>query len=281
MSTPKQRAGESERVQALVLAGRRGGEDPVARAAGVSHKALAPLLGEPLLAHVLRALRAVAAVERVTLSVDDPRAFRAHPALAADLASGALALHASGSSPADSVRDFIERASGQPVLVTTADHPLLRAQTIDQFLVEALAGGSDLTLALVPDAALLARVPHSKRTWLRLGRERFTGANLFLARPPGAARVAAFWRKAEKVRKEPWRLAALFGALTLARFVAGRLPLDDALAAVSKATGARIGAVRLTDGEAGIDVDTPDDLALAEKLLRQRAPRAERASNTR
>jgi GTP:adenosylcobinamide-phosphate guanylyltransferase len=257
-------------VRALVLAGRRGGVDEVASAAGVSHKALAPLLGRPMLAHVLAALRGVAAVEHVTVSVEAPAAFRAHPVVGVEFASGGVALHASGSSPADSVRDFVEHAAKGPLLVTTADHPLLTAQTIERFLAEALSSDNDLTVALVPAAAVLARVPHTKRTWLRLGRERFTGANLFLARAPGAVAVAAFWRKAESVRKEPWKLAALFGPITLARFVAGRLSLEDALAAISRATGARIGAVRLADGEAGIDVDTPDDFKLVEKLLRER-----------
>jgi molybdopterin-guanine dinucleotide biosynthesis protein A len=253
-------------VEALVLAGRRGGEDAVARAAGVSHKALAPLRGRPLLAHVLAALRAVPAIARVTISIDDPEALRTHP----ELAAGEFALHASGTSPADSVRDFIERSGSALVLVTTADHPLLTASTIEQFLAGALASGSDLALALVPDHAVLFVAPHNKRTWLRLGRERFTGANLFLARSPGAAKVAAFWRRAEGFRKEPWRLAAVFGALTLARFAAGRLGLEDAMEAVSKATGARVRAVRLTDGHAGIDVDTPADFALVEKLLGER-----------
>lgn len=243
----------------------------MARGAGVSHKALAPLLGKPLLAHVLGALRAVVAVEQVTVSVDDPAAFRADRIVGAEIASGAIALHASGKSPADSVRDFVEGAPGGPVLVTTADHPLLSAQTIERFLADALAARNDLSVALVPDTALLARVPGTKRTWLRLGGERFTGANLFLASSPDAARVAAFWRKAESLRKEPWRLAALFGPLTLARFVAGRLSLEDVFAAVSKATGARVGAVRLADGEAGIDVDTAEDFALVERLLRMRA----------
>lgn len=260
----------AERVEALVLAGRRGGEDAVARAAGVSHKALAPLRGRPLLAHVLAALRAVPAIARVTISIDDPEALRSHPEFGAALAAGEFALHASGTSPADSVRDFIEQSGGASVLVTTADHPLLTASTIEQFLAGALASGSDLTLALVPDHAVLGVAPNNKRTWLRLGRERFTGANLFLARSPGAAKVAAFWRRAEGFRKEPWRLAAVFGAFTLARFLAGRLSLEDAMAAVSKATGARVGAVRLTDGHAGIDVDTPADFALVEKLLGER-----------
>jgi hypothetical protein len=69
------------------------------------------------------------------------------------------------------------------------------------------------------------------------------------------------------VRKEPWRLAALFGALTLARFMAGRLPLEAAIAAISRATGARIAAVRLSDGRAGIDVDKVEDFALVERLM--------------
>jgi len=267
---PNARKG-ADAIEALVLAGRRAAQDPVARAAGVSHKALAPLHGRPLLAHVLAALRAVPAVRAITISVDDPAPFRRHPDFGPAIAAGQLALHASGSSPADSVRDFVEKSGASLVLVTTADHPLLTAETVRAFLDEALASGSDLVVALVPAKAVLALAPHNKRTWLALGRERLTGANLFLARSPGAARVAAFWRKAERFRKEPWRLAAVFGALTLARFMAGRLSLEAALAAISKASGAQIRAVRLTDGRAGIDVDKPEDFALVEKLMRERS----------
>lgn len=256
------------RVEVLVLAGRRrGGDDAVAKQHGVTHKALAPLHGRPLLAHVLAALRAVPEIARITVSVDDARALEMHPEFGPQLARGELALHRSGSSPADSVRDFVETTGAAVTLVTTADHPLLCGETVRTFLREALASEADLAVALVPDHAVLAAAPGSQRTWLKLGRERFTGANLFLARTPGAAKVAAFWRKAEGFRKEPWRLAALFGAVTLARFAAGRLPLEAAIAAISKATGAQIAAIRLRDGRAGIDVDKPEDFALAEKLL--------------
>jgi CTP:molybdopterin cytidylyltransferase MocA len=258
-------------VDALVLAGRRGGEDPVARAAGVSHKALAPLHGRALIEWVLEALRGVPEVASITISTDDPEPLRSHPALGPALAAGALALHRSGTSPADSVRDFVERSGSAAVLVTTADHPLLSAETVRGFVAAALASGADLCVALVPERAVLAVAPQGKRTWLKLGRARLTGANLFLARSPGAAKVAAFWRKAEGFRKEPWRLASVFGAVTLARFMAGRLSLDAAMAAVSKATGAHIHAVLLEDGRAGIDVDKLDDLALVEQLARKPA----------
>ena len=49
--------------KALVLAGSRGGAEPVADYAGVSHKALIVLDGETLLARVVGALRAAGAAE--------------------------------------------------------------------------------------------------------------------------------------------------------------------------------------------------------------------------
>ena len=53
--------------RALVLAGARPEADPVAAYAGVSHKALIPLGGEPLLARVVAALTA-AGVSRVAVA---------------------------------------------------------------------------------------------------------------------------------------------------------------------------------------------------------------------
>src|SRR5579862_7390391 len=52
---------------ALVLAGTRPGGDQLARAAGVSHKALAHVAGISMLARVLDTLRATAAVRRVVV----------------------------------------------------------------------------------------------------------------------------------------------------------------------------------------------------------------------
>ena len=56
----------------LVLAGRRGPTDPVAQAAGCSHKALVPIAGVPMLVRVLRELRAVPHVKQIAVSIDDP-----------------------------------------------------------------------------------------------------------------------------------------------------------------------------------------------------------------
>ena len=51
-----------------------------------------------------------------------------------------------------------------PVLVTTADHPLLTAEMLEEFLDKA---GGDLAVAMVERKTMLAQFPDAKRTWLR------------------------------------------------------------------------------------------------------------------
>ena len=48
----------------LVLAGRRGPSEPLAQAAGCSHKALMPIRGIPMLSRVLRSLGPLRGVRR-------------------------------------------------------------------------------------------------------------------------------------------------------------------------------------------------------------------------
>jgi GTP:adenosylcobinamide-phosphate guanylyltransferase len=58
-------------LNALVLAGSRGGADPVADYAGAPHKALIRLQGETLLARVVGALRAAGA-DRIAVVSSHP-----------------------------------------------------------------------------------------------------------------------------------------------------------------------------------------------------------------
>jgi len=254
---------------ALLLAGRRGPADAVAAAAGVSHRALVPVAGIPMLVRVARTLLATPGLGPVRVSLDDPGILAREPALAAEVAAGRLTLHASRESPAASVADALADAPG-PLLVTTADHPLLTRAMLEHFLTRARASGADVAVGVVAASVVRAAHPASPRTFVPLRGEGWSGANLFWLRPPAAQRVAAFWRRAEQDRKRPWRLVRHFGMSTLAAFLLRRLDLDAALARVSRAVGARVVAVPLPFAEAAIDVDRPADLALAERLLAQR-----------
>lgn len=255
----------------LVLAGRRGPADPLAELSGVAHRALLPVDGVPMLVRALRALRAARSVGRIWISSDDPEPLRAEPEIRAGLDAGELALHASLSSPSRSVHDALgRRAAGEKLLVTTADHALLTAEMVDHFASAGDATGADLAVAVVAAGLLRAHFPETTRTYVRLRDDAYTGANLFAFRSAEAARAAAFWVRAERFRKQPWRLVAAFGPVALLLFALRRLDLEQAFARVSRAMGVRVAPVRMPFAEAAIDVDRASDLELASRILAQR-----------
>ncbi len=255
-------------IAGLVLAGRRGAEDPLARVTGASHRALVPVHGIPMLLRVVHALREARSVGSIAVSIDDPTALDAVPELREQVRAQALELHQSASSPSASVSDVLSRLpESEALLATTADHPLLTAEIVDHFAAEAMAREVDVAVGMVTASVLLGRFPEAARTFLRLRGERFTGANLFLFRGPQARRVTDFWSRAERFRKRPWRLVSAFGPLNLALFLLGRLDLEEAFARVSRVIGARVGAVPLPFPEAAIDVDKPADLELVSRIL--------------
>lgn len=258
---------------ALVLAGRRGPRDPLALASGVSHKALIPIAGSPMLLRVLQTLEAARSVAGCRVCIDDPAALAAVPALAPLLAERRITFEPSAETPSASVLGCLDRlAPGPPLLVTTADHPLLTAPMVDYFCREALAHSADLVVGVVTRDTVRRGFPETRRTFIPLRGEGVTGANLFVLRTPHARRAVEFWRRAERLRKSPWRLVSLFGLGSLARFALRRLDLDAALERASQVMGARVEAVRLPFAECAIDVDRPDDLALASRVLAPGAP---------
>jgi 2-phospho-L-lactate guanylyltransferase (CobY/MobA/RfbA family) len=220
-----------------------------------------------MLLRVLRALRATHGVGHITVSIEDPTAIASLPELDALVRAGTLAIHRSLPSPSRSVQDVLAGLPpDRPLLVTTADHALLRPEIVLRFLADAQASGADLAIGLVAATLLRARFPESKRTYLRFRDDGYSGANLFLFRTPQARRAAEFWVRAERFRKRPWRLVSAFGPVALLLFLLRRLDVDQALERASRAIGARVAAIRLPFAEAAVDVDKPADLELARAL---------------
>ncbi len=252
-------------VTALVLAGqRKGGPDPMAAAAGVSHKALLPVAGVPMLLRVVSALRASPAVGRVAVSIEAPE--RTLSGLGG--LEDAL-LRAAAPSPARSAAAALDEF-GAPLLVATADHALLTPEMVGHF-VSAVPAGAAAAAALARSETVLAAYPDARRTWLRFRDGAFSGCNLFLlAEAEGAAKAVGFWRRVEAERKRPLAMARLLGPLALLRFALGRMTLRDALDALERRCGARLSAVEMPFADAAVDVDKPADLALAEAALRAR-----------
>lgn len=254
-------------IPALVLAGdRRGEADPVAVRTGVAHKCLAPVAGTPMLCRVVETLVAVAAVGRIHVAFPDPHLLARVPGLAPLLDSGRLRAVPVAASVSQSVAGLFAE-TGPPLLVTTADHPLLTVAMVERFLDLATREPADLVAGLVAEETIRRRLPDTRRTFLRFRDRAFSGANLFLLAGPGAAAILAFWQRVERERKRPWRIARALGPGLLLAYLLRRLTLDAALERASRRIGGRVRAVVLPFAEAAVDVDKPADLELVERLL--------------
>jgi GTP:adenosylcobinamide-phosphate guanylyltransferase len=235
------------RFSALVLAGRRGGIEPVAASEGVSHKALALAGGRPLIVGVVEALRDTAAIADVLIATDERDVARA--------VDGATIVPTAASPAATVAQVLRERPS---LLVTTADHGLLSAALLEAFCA-GVPHPCDVAVGVVPRRAFAGR--SSRRTFYRLADDAYCGANLYAFTGARGGAAARFWAGLEAERKRPLRLAARIGPAALLRYAARRLDLAAAFALLSQRAGAVIAPVVLEDADAAIDVDTPDDLA--------------------
>lgn len=254
-----------KKLTAVVLAGSRAGGDPLADYAGVSHKALIEVGGRAMTERVVGALAEVDEIARIVIVIERPEILDALPALRDAARGKELLTLPAAAGPSASVAVALER-EGTPLLVTTADHALLRAEWVREFL-SACPPAADAIVALARRAAVMKAVPDTQRTWLRFSNGDFSGCNLFLLRSPAASGVVKLWQLIEAERKRPMRMIRRLGFGYALAYLAHRLSLDAALARLGALSGSRIGYAELRDGRAAIDVDKPADLDLVRRLI--------------
>lgn len=257
-------------VTAILLAGRRPGTDPLAEHFGVEDKALIELAGEAMLSRVARALLSHDRVERVIVLAQDSASLTRHPDTGWLVDNFRVALEDCGDGIANSIAAALAlHPNGYPFLVTTADNALLDAETLSAFLDG--ASGADLAVGLVEREILLADFPDSKRTWLPFRRGAYSGANLFWLGSPKAMPLLTVWRRIEQDRKKRLRVVGAFGPVLLFAAMLRLLTVRQAFARIGRRYRLLARPVVLPFAKACIDVDKPDDHALATLILEQRA----------
>ena len=249
----------------VVLAGSRPGRDAFAEQYGAPTKALIPISGEPMVLRPVRALLQSRRIGSILVLAQTPEQIAAVLPDDHD-----IAVRRSSGTIASTMLDLCEDPSTQwPLLVTTADHALLDAATVDEFCDR--AEGQDVAVGIVERRSLLKRLPQTKRTWLTFRGGAYTGANLFALRSPDVAPVIQMWRSVEQDRKKARRIVALLGPAVLIGVALKLLSLDQVLNRLGRKFDLRIGAIPLSNPLAGVDVDKPNDHALAEAIIEGRA----------
>ncbi|WP_020400204.1 HAD-IB family hydrolase [Kordiimonas gwangyangensis] len=250
---------------AIVLAGERPERDMLGAQGGIHGKAMAPIAGKPMIAHVVATLARSGLVGEILISSNS------------DLTGEAELTHAAAGIPLRHVPTRTTICSsvkaaydcvpkGRGALVTTADNPLLSVEALSDFIMAA-AGHDGLSLGLVPDHVIRAKYPTSKRTYYRFRDAAVSGANLFYFRGDAATNVLGFWERAESHRKKPWKILSAFGWGTVMGMALRRLSLKDGFARAGKVVGCPVNAHLLKEAEAAMDVDSPRDFVAAERIL--------------
>jgi len=240
------------------MAAARGPDDPMAHAFKAEHKCLIKINAIPMLVRVIQTLKVVTEISSIGVSIDTGDVLEKTPGLEH------LELFQSADSAPKSV------AEPFPLLVTTADHPLLTPQMVEYFLHHAHATGADIVVGLAGRTDVENVDRTVKRTYFKFRDGDFSGCNLFYLKSENAMNAVRFWHKVDKQRKRPLALARMFSAVVLIKYLLGRLTLKDGLENMSKLLKVRADAVILPWGEAAIDVDKPEDYRLVTRLLKKR-----------
>lgn len=247
-------------LTAVVLAG--GPPDDVARTQpGAPNKAFVHIAGKALVTRTIEALRASRSVGPIVVVA--PAAAHADPAIAlADVR------RPDGIKIRESLRNGL---AGLPpdelVLVSASDLPILDAACIDDFVAQALTLDPDVGYGCVERRVHMARFPNVPHTWAHLREGTYCGGGFIAIKPRVLPQLERFIESLGAARKNPLRLAGLFGWDVLARFAFRRLSIAAAERRASQILGAKVRAVISPYPQTGVNVDRVSDLALAEDLI--------------
>ncbi len=244
-----------------MLAGQRPGVDPLARVFGETCKARVPIVGLPMVARVTRALLGSDNVDRVVILTQRPEQLPE-----AALRNPKVEIRKSGDGISLSIlQSTTEHPDEWPLLITTADHPLLTTAMVDTFIER--TRDAELAVAVVERNSFVAAGRESRRTWLKFRDGAFSGANLFALRNAKSHAALRLWAGAEQDRKRVIKLLSHFGPMLVVRALTRTIGLDEALRGVGARLGLDARLVILDEPEAAIDVDKISDYRLAETIL--------------
>jgi len=258
-------------VIAIVLAGqRRGAVNPLAARAGVSHKCLAPIAGQPLIAHVLAALTAVPDLAEIRISVEPRADAELRPVIAPFADSGVpIRLVPSEARLADSLVAAAGDDAG-PFLVTTADNVLLTPAAVAQ--VRAALDGADAVAAMARKRSVLAAHPEGQRNFYRFRDDEYANCNLYaLGNRKAIEAGAAVFRGGGQFMKSVWRMIAAFGLHNIVLLRLGVFSRESAMRRLSRRLGLVVRAIEFTDGALAVDVDNERTYRVCEEILARRS----------
>lgn len=257
----------------LILAGKRDGKlDPLAAAAGVSHKAVVPIRNKPLIQWVLEAAEQAWPDNRILVSIHDGGVIGTLPIVERLTASGRLQIVAAREGIVESLEAAAESGAAWPLLITTGDNVLITPAALRRLHDEAVEADAGAALSLATREQILAAHPEGQRRFYEFEDKAISNCNAYWLRDRAALRAAESFRGGGQFIKTPGAILKAFGLWNLIGFRRKWWSLDRAMANLSRRFGVRIAPVFVTDGALAVDVDNERTYKIAETLLESRKP---------
>lgn len=158
----------------------------------------------------------------------------------------------------------------KPVLVSTADIPLISPPAIRDFLQKCLPFEFDFYYPIVGREKSEKSFPGVKRTYVNLKEGVFTGGNIFMVNPAKIEPSVPRLRQFIEYRKKPIKMASLLGTGFILRLMTQKLNISQLESRFSSLLDLKAKAIISDYPEIGFDLDKPSDLELIREIVEQK-----------
>ena len=265
---------QQKKYHFVVMAAQRTGVvNPLAEAAGVSHKCLVEIHGKSLIEHTVSAIVESKLATRITISIEDDTPLRQVAYVRGLMDAGLIRAVASSDNIFDSVAAALSADSDYPAIITTADNVLITPEML-KFFCDG-AEKFDASAAMASKETLFSKYPGGQKRFHKFKDGEFTNCNMFGIMNPKALAAAEIFRSGGQFLKAPQiRLIQTFGLFNAIAYKNAWFNRDSAFARLGKSFGLNVGVVDMPYPEAPIDVDNERTLGFATDILSARKAEA-------
>ena len=154
-----------------------------------------------------------------------------------------------------------------PVLICTADIPLVSGEAIRDFVVECENKDIDVGYPIIDKSLNDEKYPDVKRTYVKLKEGTFTGGNIVYLNPKVIERATEKAAELIAYRKKPLKMGQVLGVTFLLRLALGVLTIEAVERKVCDMFDIRGRAILTKYPEIGNDVDKIEDIEFVNRYL--------------
>lgn len=253
---------------AVVLAGDRGVNDPVAKAAHVYGKAAASMGKTTLLEHVITALDQSKSIDKIFALGPSQQCLEHHTEIHRMLDKYQVEILAPAKGPSASALRGVLASGHYPTLVVTCDLPLIEPLMIDNYCRQLKNVEADFVVGAIDHALIAEKMTTLKKTKYQFNEQAVCFANLFAVLKPQGVKAIEYWQSVEDSRKKPLKLIRKIDWLSILSYKLGRLTLAQVAHKLSQKVDAKLVIENFSVPELAIDVDSAHDYEVLTAYLK-------------